>query len=59
MMNFLNSILIIITLTCIPTIYMIGVFTDPEYRNPFVFGFLILTFFIGVSIWQQTHTKEK
>ena len=49
----------ITVLTCIPTAYMIGVFTDAEYQNPFVFGVLILTFIIGGLIWRETHTKEK
>ena len=59
MINFLTSILVITVLTCIPTAYMIGVFTDAEYQNPFVFGVLILTFIIGGLIWRETHTKEK
>ena len=59
MIHFLTSVIMITVLTCIPTAHMIGVFTDAEYQNPFVFGVLILTFIIGGLIWRETHTKEK
>jgi hypothetical protein len=59
MMHFVTSLMMIICLTCIPTALMIGVFTDPYYRNPLVFGILIFTVMIGVFIWQETHTRKK
>ena len=58
MINFLTSALVIITLTCIPTMTIVGVLTDPRYQNPFAILMSIIFIYIGVLTW-QTLTKEK
>jgi hypothetical protein len=54
-MNFITGILSIITLTSLPLIAIVGVITDPEYRNVPIFLFLIFCFYIGGRTWMILH----
>ena len=51
MINFLTSILVIITLTCIPTYTIVGVLTDKDMQNPFAIIMAIIFIYIGVLTW--------
>jgi len=53
MINFLTSILVIVTLTCIPTMTIVGVLTDARYQNPFAILMSILFIYIGVLTWRN------
>jgi len=53
MINFLTSILVIITLTCIPTYTIVGVLTDKDMQNPFAIIMAIIFIYIGVLTWQN------
>ena len=58
MINFLTSALVIITLTCIPTMTIVGVLTDARFQNPFAILMSVLFIYIGVLTWLNL-TKGK
>ena len=53
MINFLTSILVVITLTCIPTYTIVGVLTDKDMQNPFAIIMAIIFIYIGVLTWRN------
>jgi hypothetical protein len=53
MLNIIASVLVILTLTAIPTISIVGFFTDEQYRNPFVLFLIIMFIYIGVKAWMK------
>ena len=53
MLNVIASVLVILTLTAIPTISIVGFITDEQYRNQFVLFLIILFISIGVKAWMK------
>ena len=52
MINGITSILVIVTLTCIPTYTIVGVLTQKNMQNPF--AILLAIFFIYIGVFTLT-----
>jgi hypothetical protein len=57
MTDLIAKIMVILTLTCIPTSIMYAFITDPTYRNPFSMLVLLFFTYIGVHIWIRRKSK--
>lgn len=53
MINGITSILVIVTLTCIPTYTIVGVLTQKNMQNPFAILLAIFFIYIGVLTWKN------